>query len=127
MPQLAKGVSPAFPILGTGQFDWKGFDPTLHEASWLPFGSHPHITDQSYLVSWNNKQAPRWSAADNQWAYGPVFRSELISNRIKADLAHGHKLTIAQVVQAMDLPSTEDIRAVEVLPILFKALGMPKH
>src|SRR5205807_1845042 len=82
-----------------------------HEASWLPFGSHPHITDQSYLVSWNNKQAPKWSAADNQWAYGPVFRSELIANRIKADLAHGHKLTIAQLVQAMDLPSTEDIRA----------------
>ena len=26
-PQRAPGTSPDFPILGTGQFDWKGFDP----------------------------------------------------------------------------------------------------
>jgi hypothetical protein len=126
MPQLAKGASPDFPLLGTGPYDWKSYDPTTHVAAWLPFAAHPHITDQPYLVSWNNKQAPGWSAADNQWAYGPVFRSALIADRIKADLAHGRKLTIAQVVQAMDLPSTEDIRAVEVLPIVFKALGKPK-
>ena len=30
MPQRAKGTSPDFPILGTGQYDWKGFDPKTH-------------------------------------------------------------------------------------------------
>ncbi|HUE27984.1 MAG TPA: penicillin acylase family protein, partial [Solirubrobacteraceae bacterium] len=125
MPQLAKEVSPDFPILGTGQYDWKGFDPATHDATWLPFAAHPHVTDQSYMVSWNNKQAPGWSAADNQWGYGAVYRNQMIAGRIAADVAHGHKIRIAQVVQAMDLPSTEDIRATE-LPLLFRALGKPK-
>jgi acyl-homoserine lactone acylase PvdQ len=125
MPQLANGVSPDFPILGTGAYDWKGFDPATHNAAWLPFAAHPHITDQAYMVSWNNKQAPGWSAADNQWGYGPVYRNQMIAGRIAADLAHGHKLRIAQVVRAMDLPSTEDMRATE-LPLLFKTLGRPR-
>jgi hypothetical protein len=124
MPQRAAGTSPDFPILGTGQYDWKGFDPATHDATWLPFAAHPHITDQSYMVSWNNKQAPGWSAADNQWGYGAVYRNQMIAGRIAADLAHGHKIRIAQVVQAMDLPSTEDIRATQ-LPLLFRALGKP--
>jgi acyl-homoserine lactone acylase PvdQ len=123
MPQLAKGTSPDFPLLGTGPFDWKGYNPATHEADWLPFGAHPHITNQSYMVSWNNKQAPGWSAADNQWGYGPVYRQQMIAGRIKADISDHHRITIAQVVQAMDLPSTEDIRAGEVLPLLFKVMG----
>ncbi len=126
MPQLPKGVSPDFPILGTGQYDWKGFDPAIHDAIWLPFAAHPHITDQAYMVSWNNRQAPGWSAADNQWGYGAVYRNQMIAGRIAADLTHGHKIRIGQVVQAMDLPSTEDLRATE-LPLLFKALGKPKN
>jgi hypothetical protein len=77
-------------------------------------------------VSWNNEQAPGWAAADDQWGYGPVFRSQLIQDRIKADISHGRKMNIAQLVQAMDEPATEDLRAVKLLPILFKALGHPR-
>jgi len=125
MPQRAAGTSPDFPILGTGQYDWKGYDPSTHTATWLPFAAHPHSTDPDYLVSWNNKQAPGWAAADDHWAYGPIYRSQLIADRIKAAIAHGHKMRISQLVQAMDEPATEDIRAVYLLPILFKALGAP--
>ena len=32
MPQRAPGTSPDFPILGTGQYDWKGFDPSTQTA-----------------------------------------------------------------------------------------------
>jgi hypothetical protein len=119
-------VSPAFPVLGTGQYDWKGYDPSIHDATWLPFAAHPHITDQDYMVSWNNKQAPGWSAADNQWGYGPVYRNQLIAGRIAADITRGRKIRISQVVSAMDVPSTEDIRATQ-LPLLFTALGRPSN
>jgi acyl-homoserine lactone acylase PvdQ len=125
MPQRARGTSPDFPILGTGQYDWKGYDPATHTADWLPFGRHPHATDQDYQVSWNNKQAPGWAAADDQWGYGPLFRSQLIEDRIKADIAGGRRMTIAQLVQSMDEPATEDIRAVKLSRILFRALGTP--
>jgi acyl-homoserine lactone acylase PvdQ len=126
MPQRAKGTSPDFPILGTGKYDWKGYNPTTHTADWLPFARHPHVTDQDYLVSWNNKQAPGWSAADDQWGYGSVFRSQLIENRVRSDTAGGRKITTAQLVQSMEEPATEDIREVLVLPILLKAIGTPR-
>jgi hypothetical protein len=126
LPQRTPGTSPDLPILGTGAFDWKGYDPATHTASWLPFDRHPHVIDPDYLVSWNNKQAPRWAAADDHWAYGPIYRSQLIEDRIKAGIAHGHKLTIAQLVQSMDEPATEDIRAVKLMPILLRALGKPR-
>ncbi len=125
MPQRAPGTSPDFPLLGTGQYDWQGYNPSTHTATWLPAAKHPHTTDQDYLVSWNNKQAPGWAAADDQWGYGSVFRSQMIEDRVKADIAHGRKLHISQLVQAMDEPATEDIRAVKLLPLLFRAIGTP--
>src|SRR5438270_1300314 len=126
MPQRASGTSPDFPILGTGAYDWKGYDPATHTADWLPFAAHPNITDPDFLVSWNNKQAPRWASAEDHWAYGPIYRSQLMQDRIKADIAHGHKMTIAQRVQAMDERATEDIRAVKLLPIMLRAVGHPR-
>ena len=126
MPQRATNSSPDFPILGTGQYDWKGYDPSTHTADWLPAAAHPHITDPDYLVSWNNKQAPGWASADDHWNYGPIYRSQLIADRVRADIAHGRQMHISQLVQAMDEAATEDIRAVVLLPILFKALGHPR-
>ncbi len=126
MPQRAPHTSPDFPILGTGRYDWKGYDPATHTADWLPSYRHPHVTDPDYLVSWNNKQAPGWAAADDHWAYGPLYRSQLIADRVRADIAGGRKMTISQLVQAMEEPATEDIRAVKLTPILVRALGHPK-
>ena len=84
MPQRARGTSPDFPILGTGQFDWKGFKPATQTADYLPFAKHPQAVDPDFLVSWNNKQAPGWAAADDQYAYGAVFRSQMIADRVRA-------------------------------------------
>jgi hypothetical protein len=126
MPQFPNGVSAAFPVLGTGQYDWKGYNPSIHDATWLPAAAHPHTTDQGFMVSWNNKQAPGWSAADNQWGYGPVYRNQMIAERIAKDISGGRKIRISQVVSAMDVPSTEDIRATE-LPLLFTVLGKPAN
>ena len=43
---------------------------------------HPHAVDPPYLVSWNNKQAPGWAAADDKWAYGPLHRSQMIADKV---------------------------------------------
>jgi len=127
MPQRSHGTSPDFPILGTGQYDWKGFKPATQTASYLPFKKHPQAVDPAYLVSWNNKQAPGWAAADNNYAYGPVFRSQLISNRVRAGTKGNRKMTIAQLIQAMEEPATEDLRGELLLPTIFKAVGKPKQ
>jgi acyl-homoserine lactone acylase PvdQ len=126
MPQRAKGTSPDFPILGTGQFDWKGYDPSTYTANWLPESRHPHAIDPPYLVSWNNKQAPGWAAADDQYAYGALARSQMISDKVAADVKGKRKATLAQLVQSMELPATQDLRGLKLLPTIFKAIGKPK-
>jgi acyl-homoserine lactone acylase PvdQ len=124
-PERAAGTSPDFPIFGTGQFDWQGYDPALHTLSTLPFQAHPNAIDPDWLVSWNNKQAPQWSAADDNYYYGSVFRSQLIANFIQRALANGGKMTTEQLVSAMDEAATQDIRSVQLWPVLKQVLGTP--
>jgi acyl-homoserine lactone acylase PvdQ len=124
-PQRAPGTSPDFPIMGNGKFDWKGYDPATHEADWLGQSHLPHVVDQPYLVSWNNKQAPGWAAADDQYGFGPIYRQQMIAGRIRHDIAGAKKISLPQLVQSMEEPATTDIRAEVLLPILFKALGHP--
>jgi acyl-homoserine lactone acylase PvdQ len=126
MPQRAQGTSPDFPILGTGKFDWKGFDPKLHYAAYLPFAKHPQAVDPRFLVSWNNKQAPGWAAADDNYAYTPVFRSQMISDKVRAGTKGKRKMTIAGLVRAMEEPATQDLRGYRLLPTIFAAIGRPK-
>jgi acyl-homoserine lactone acylase PvdQ len=125
MPQRAKGTSPDFPILGTGKYDWKGYKPANRTASWLPFAKHPQAVDPPFLVSWNNKQAPGWAAADDKYSYGPLFRSQMIADKVKAATKGKKKMTITQLVQAMEEPATQDLRGYRLLPTIFKAVGKP--
>jgi hypothetical protein len=121
------GTSPDFPILGTGEFDWQGFEPKLHTMETLPFGAHPNAIDPDFLVSWNNKQAPKWSAADDMYSYGPLYRMQLIRNFIEADIAGGKTMGLEQLVSAMDEAATQDIRSVQLWPLLKQMLGTPSN
>jgi hypothetical protein len=124
-PRRAKGTSPDFPILGTGKYDWRGFNTTLHTMKVLPFNAHPHAINPDFLVSWNNKQAPEWSAADDKYAFGPIYRMQLIRNFIEADIAGGKKMGVEQLISAMDEAATQDVRMVELWPIIKQVLGSP--
>jgi acyl-homoserine lactone acylase PvdQ len=127
-PERAPGTSPDFPILGTGPFDWRGTNNALHTETDIPFAAHPQAIDPTYLVSWNNKQAPRWAAADDNYGYGPLYRMQLIRDHIVDDLRAGHgKINIAQLTQAMELAATEDIRIVKLWPIIRQVLGRPRN
>lgn len=124
-PQRAANTSPDFPILGTGAYDWQGYNPLLHTMNVLPFEAHPNAIDPDFLVSWNNKQAPRWSAADDKYSYGSIYRMQLIRNFIQQDIAGGKKMGTEQLVSAMDEAATQDIRGVQLWPIIKEALGTP--
>ncbi|MFL5866428.1 MAG: penicillin acylase family protein [Thermoleophilaceae bacterium] len=124
-PRRARGTSPDFPILGTGRYDWRGYDPARHTLSTVALNKRPHAVDQTYLVSWNNKQAPGWAASDAEFAYGPLQRQQMIADHVRHDLAGGRKMGLEQLVQSMEEAATEDIR-VRDLKILLKALGRPK-
>lgn len=126
MPQRARGTSPDFPVLGTGEFDWKGFNPARQTADYLPFSKHPQAVDPPFLVSWNNKQAPGWAAADDKYSYGPLFRSQMISDKVRAATKGAKRISIVQLIQAMEEPATQDLRGYRLLPTILEAVGRPK-
>src|SRR3954452_6168538 len=85
-PQRAPGTSPDFPIFGTGPYDWRGLNTDLHTEKVLSYGAHPNAINQPFIVSWNNKQAPKWSAADDNYHWGTAFRAQLLMDPIRSDL-----------------------------------------
>src|SRR3954471_19589445 len=124
-PYRTNGTSPDFPILGTGEYDWQGFNPDTYLMATVPMEQRPNAVDPPYLVSWNNKQAPGWAAADDKFSFGPVFRSQMIEQRIKDGFAGGETMMISQLVQAMEEPASQDLEAWALMPILRRALGTP--
>lgn len=114
-PIRPTNVDPALPTWGTGGSEWQGF---------LSDDAHPHEINppQGFFVSWNNKPSPGFSAADDMYGYGPVYRSQMLVNQLKPMLAAG-PVTRSQVVQAMSAASTQDLDGTAVLPQLLAYLG----
>jgi acyl-homoserine lactone acylase PvdQ len=108
LPIMAPGTDPSLPALGTGRYDWRG---------WLPLNAHPHQIDprSDTLTNWNNKPAPGWGAASNNYAYGSVHRVELYRGFTKG-------MNEANDVSIMNRAATEDLRVIEVWPIIRRVL-----
>ncbi|MGZ4721377.1 penicillin acylase family protein [Oryzihumus sp.] len=115
LPQRAAGTDLDFPRWGVSRYDWTG---------WVPTSGHVQQADppSGYLVSWNNKQAPGFSAADNVWGYNSIYRSRALSDRVGALAATGHA-TVPQLVGAVADAATVDSRARYTLPALLDVLG----
>jgi acyl-homoserine lactone acylase PvdQ len=109
LPKRAPGTYPGLPTLGTGQYDWRGFlRPSAHPQAINPSAGH--------LFSWNNKPAPAFGAADNDFSYGAVHRVELLGS-LPA------KVTLPDLVSAMNRAATSDLRVLEVWPAVQKVLA----
>jgi acyl-homoserine lactone acylase PvdQ len=114
----APGYDADLPRWGDSRYDDRG---------WLGFAQHARAIDpkQGYLVSWNNKPAPGFSAADNDWGYGPVYRSLALEDRIKAQFRAGKRFTRVQLVEAMEDAATADVRGAYLLPLALDVIGTP--
>ncbi len=126
-PVRAAGVDPEFPAWGTGEWDWQGWDPVIpgdgsdpptgtNIADYTPFAEHPQTINQSYLSSWNNKQAPGYRAAEDNYAYGSIFRSQSLDERIESRIAGADKMNLAELIDSMADAGTVDLRGSQVLP-----------
>jgi acyl-homoserine lactone acylase PvdQ len=116
LPVRAPGVDYDLPRWGDPAYDWQG---------WLPPGQHPQQVNppSGYLASWNNKTAPGFSAADDVYGYGPVYRSLALSDRIEAATAGGGKVGPAEVDGILMDAATVDVRARYTLPMLLEVIG----
>lgn len=116
-PQRAEGVDPSLPTTGGGEFDWNGF----LDAEDQPHDANP---DRGYVTSWNNKQAPDFTASDSQWSFGPIYRVDMLNSRVEAGIESGEKFDRAAVVDVMEDAATTDLRAQEILPVLLEIMGL---
>jgi len=112
LPLRNPHVDPRLPTKGTGEFEWTGF----LAASGHAFQADP---TSGLLVNWNNAPAPNWGAADDNWAYGSAYRSQMLV----AGLAKRKKHTLATVTSAMNAAATMDLRSFELTPLLDKLLA----
>ncbi len=127
-PTRPKNVDANLPTMGRKPYLWKGFDPDKPQFA-LPNllrqlrVGHPHVTDQNWITSWNNKQAPGYSAADGQYAYGPQFRNQALDDRIRAGIRGAKKMTLPELISAMEDAGTVDDRGPYDLPWVFRVIG----
>ncbi|MEA2125975.1 MAG: hypothetical protein QOI80_2757, partial [Solirubrobacteraceae bacterium] len=124
-PLRARGTDPDLPI--RAGLEWRGYDPDrLTLNAFTPRRAHPQFVDQAWATDWNNKQARGYRAADDNWGYGASYRSQLLADRVRPLVTHGHKARLPDLVSAMEDAATVDLRADAVLGPALRVLGRPR-
>lgn len=116
LPIRDKRLDPGLPALGTGQYEWEGF---------LAAGDHPQGIDpkDGTITNWNQTVAKGFGAADDQWGRsGSVGRTDLLDRNLARLANKKGKWTLASVTSAMNAAATQDIRAIDTVPLLKKLL-----
>jgi Penicillin amidase len=116
LPLRPKGVDPRLPTLGTGQYEWTGF---------LSDKKHPQGTNprSGTIVNWNNGSAHGFAAADNDWGRnGIAQRVDMLNRNMRRLATKSGKWDLAALVAAMNAGATQDIRAIDMVPLLRRLL-----
>ena len=106
------------------KYEWRGWNPDTWQARFTGFDAHPQAVDQAYLVNWNNKQAKAYRSSDDN-AYSSTYRSVLLEDRVKRGDRRRKKMTLPQLIDAMEEAGTGDLRAWVDLPLALKVIGKP--
>jgi acyl-homoserine lactone acylase PvdQ len=117
-PQRQSTADSNLPQQADAAHEWAGWNPDTNTATYIPISAHPQSVNQDFYVSWNNKQAGDYSAADGNFSFGPVHRAQLLDKGVRAATAGGQKLDRAAVVKVMADAAVTDLRATETLGLL---------
>lgn len=121
-PVRAAGSNPNLPMRAEQRFEWQGYDPVTNTAAYAPLSAHPRSVDQDYYVSWNNKQAKDFGAADGNFSFGAVHRGNLLDRPVRAAIDAGQKFDRASLTALVQRAGLTDLRASEVLGELIQVL-----
>lgn len=111
-PERARGVHPALPVWGTGQWEWGGR---------IPFARHPQTIDpaQGWVANWNNKPSRGWDSFDAP-KFGAIHRVELLSGKMRRLLRGPRKANLSDIVEVIADVATQDTRGVYLGPRMVK-------
>jgi acyl-homoserine lactone acylase PvdQ len=115
-------ADPNLPVWGDAANEWSGWNPATNTATYQPASAHPQAVDQDYFVSWNNKQANGYSAADGNFSFGPIQRVDLLDKPLRAGIAAGTKYDRASLLKVVENAALTDLRGKEVLPDLLRVI-----
>jgi hypothetical protein len=121
-PVRPANADPNLPMRGDAAHEWVGWNPDTNTATYTPASAHPQAVNQDYFVSWNNKQALGYSAADGNFSFGPVHRANLLDDGIRAATAGGRRLDRAGLTRVMADAAVTDLRGRYVLGLLLSVL-----
>jgi acyl-homoserine lactone acylase PvdQ len=125
-PVRARGVDNNLPTWGKQKFEWRGYDPVTRTFAETPFRQRPQVRNQRYIANWNNKQARGFRASDANFSYGSLYRSQLLSDRIKRGIKGRRKMSLTELIDAMEDAGTVDFRGDKVLPWMLRVVGRPR-
>jgi acyl-homoserine lactone acylase PvdQ len=120
-PVRKAGANPNLPTKADPTYEWQGWNADTNVATYTAASAHPQAVDQDYFVSWNNKQAADFGAADGNFSFGSVQRAELLDARAKAAIAAG-PVTRAGAVKIMEDAAVTDLRGESELGLLLRVL-----
>ncbi|MBO3747737.1 penicillin acylase family protein [Streptosporangiaceae bacterium NEAU-GS5] len=112
-------ADPNLPMTADAAHEWSGYDPATNTATYAPPATHPQAVNQDYFVSWNNKQARDYGAADGNFSFSSVHRVDLLD----APMRTAGALDRAGVVKIMASAAATDLRAWKVLPNLLRVIN----
>src|SRR4029079_13581939 len=120
LPIRNKNVDPGLPTLGTGKYEWKGFFAKKDH----PQGIDP---EDGTITNWNQTTAKGFAAADNEFGHnGSVGRIDLLNKTLARLASKKGKWNLASVTSAMNAAATQDVRAIDTVPLLKRLLkGTP--
>ena len=120
-PVRAKNTHPNFPVLAKQKFMWKDFNPDINTFRRNPIKRHAQIIDQRFLTSWNNKQALGYRC-DGIRCYTPVYRSTTLDKKIKSGIKGKKKMSLVELIDAMESAGTTDLRGLTVVPFALRLI-----
>ncbi|HEX6874007.1 MAG TPA: penicillin acylase family protein [Micromonosporaceae bacterium] len=122
-PVRPSGVDPNLPTRADAAYEWQGWNPDNNTATYTARSAHPQSVNQDYYVSWNNKQAIDYGAADGNFSFGSVHRGQLLDAPVKAVIAAGQKFDRARLVRVMADAAVTDLRGQQVLGDLLRVIN----
>jgi acyl-homoserine lactone acylase PvdQ len=120
LPKRAKDTDPSLPTVGTGKYDWKGIEPTSTHIQGVDPQNNPV---PGTMVNWNNISAHGFGASDNAWGgAGSALRVDMLNKELEQQVNKKGEWSLASVTAAMNAAATQDVRAIDTVPLLGKLL-----
>jgi acyl-homoserine lactone acylase PvdQ len=116
LPIRNKNVDPGLPTLGTGKYEWTGF---------LSKKAHIQGIDPAdgTITNWNQTSALGFAAPDDAFgSNGSVGRIDLLNKNLDRLATKNGNWNLARVTSAMNAAATQDVRAIDTVPLLRRLL-----